>query len=266
MSVYASDITIMIRAAEKAARSLNRDFGEVERLQVSKKGPGDFVTAADKRAEKIIKEDLIYARPDYSLLMEEEGKIDGKKADHRWIVDPLDGTRNFMHGLPHWSISIALEVKGEIVAGIVHDPVKDELFKAEKNQGAFMGRQRLRVSARTQMDEALIAHGGTARLNAKKRDQFYQEYTAVQGAQGSMRRFGSAALDLAYVAAGRFDGYWERNLSSWDVAAGMLILRESGGFVCDIDDDRANPVETAKFIAGNEAIYGQLKTILRGCA
>ena len=265
MSDYNADITVMTRAAEKAARSLNRDFGEVERLQVSKKGPGDFVSAADRRAEEIIQSDLVYARPDYGLLLEESGKIQGKNPDYRWIVDPLDGTRNFLHGLPHWSISIALEHKSEVVAGIVYDPIKDEMFKAEKNQGAFMGRQRLRVSSRTRLDEAMIAEGGV-RWDVEMKEQFYKEFTAINNAGASTRRFGSAALDLAYVAAGRFDGFWERHLSPWDVAAGILIVRESGGFVCDADADQPNPVSTGNVIAGNEAIFGALKEIIRSCA
>lgn len=265
MSEYKSEITLMTRAAEKAARSLNRDFGEVERLQVSKKGPGDFVSAADRRAEEIIYEELVKGRPDYEFLMEESGTKEGKNKEYRWIIDPLDGTRNFLHGLPHWAISIALEYKGEVVVGLVYDPVKDETFQATKNGGAFAGRRRLRVSARTRMDESVIACGG-ARFSQKKKDQFYQEFIAVQNAQGSPRRFGAAALDLAYVAAGRFEAFWERHLSPWDVAAGTLIVRESGGFVSDLDEDRENPIKTGNIIAGNETIFRELKKVIRECA
>lgn len=261
---FSADINVMIRAAEKASRSLLRDFGEVERLQVSKKGPGDFVSAADRRAEEIIHEELSKARPDYGFLMEETGKHEGKNPDYRFIIDPLDGTRNFLHGLPHWAISIALEHKKEIIAGIVYDPVKDEMFRAEKNNGAFVGRKRLRVSARQTLDMSLIACGG-ARFEEHKKQQFFKEFIAVQNAQGSVRRFGAAALDLAYVAAGRYEAYWERYLAPWDIAAGILIVQESGGFVSDIDNEKNYVVESGNVIAANEAIFSPLKQILRSC-
>ncbi len=262
-STTSPDLNVMIKAAEKAARSLNRDFGEVERLQVSKKGPGDFVSAADKRAEEIIYEELLKARPDYSFLMEESGAKAGKDKENRWIVDPLDGTTNFLHGIPHWAISIALERKGEIVAGIVYDPVKDEMFRGEKNEGAYVGRKRLRVSARMDPMMAMVAVGAPRRDT--DRDVFLKEYKAVMDQGVSLRRFGAAALDMVYVAAGRCEAFWERNLSSWDIAAGVLIVRESGGFVSDIDKDNLNPVETGNVLASNEAFYAPLKKILRSC-
>ena len=265
MAIGSANLNIMTKAARAAGRSLAKDFREVENLQVSMKGAGDFVSRADLSAEKVIKEDLMGARPTYGWLAEESGAEEGQDPTRRWIVDPLDGTTNYLHGLPHWAVSIALEHKGQIVAGVIYDPVKDELFFAEKGEGAWVNEKRLRVSGRTRMIESCFATGlpfaGRSDLPAT-----LQDLARLLPACAGVRRWGAAALDLAYVAAGRFDGYWERNLSPWDVAAGILILRESGGFVCDIDDDRANPVDTAKFIAGNEAIYNELKTILRGCA
>lgn len=265
MSRVSPLLNIMIQAAEKASRSLLRDFGEVEQLQVSQKGPGDFVSAADIRAEKIIKEELLKYRSGYSFLMEESGLSEGQDKDHVWIVDPLDGTMNFLHGVPHWAISIALQDKGEIVAALVYDPVKDEMFTAEKGQGAFIQRRkRLRVSGRSDMDMAMIATGAPRRA-LKNAPQFNAEYKAIQDQGASMRRFGAAALDLVYVAAGRCEGFWERALSPWDIAAGYLIVKESGGFICDLDDDRKNPVDTGNVIAANGGIYNDMKKTLRSC-
>lgn len=263
MSNISPLMTIMIRAAEKAGRALTRDFGEVENLQVSRKGPADFVTAADKRAEEIIFEELKKARPDYSFLMEEGGVVKGKNEDNIWIIDPLDGTHNFMHGLPHWCVSIALESKGRIEAGVVYDPIKEEIFRAERSSGAFAGRQRLRVSGRKDLESATIAHG-TAYLDPVKQQQFMRELNAVSSVAPMVRRFGAAALDLCYVAAGRLDGYWERGLKPWDAAAGYLILKESGGFVTSIDDQK-DPVYSGNLVAGNDAIYNATKKILKDC-
>lgn len=262
MAILSPTLNVMIRAAEKAAKSLLRDFGEVEQLQVSQKGPADFVSAADTRAEKLIKEELLKARPDYGFLMEESGVTEGSNKDFRWIVDPLDGTTNFLHGLPHWAISIALEEKGEIVAGLVYDPVKDEMFRAEKNGGAFMQRKRLRVSGRTDLGLSMIATGAPRRSQAQK-DRFLREYSAVLAVSPGLRRFGAAALDLCYVAAGRYEGFWERDLKSWDVAAGALIVREAGGFIADLDDDRNNPVVTGNILSANEKLMPELKKVLR---
>ena len=262
MSLKSPILTIMVRAAEKAARSLVRDFGEVEQLQVSTKGPGDFVSAADRRAEEIIFENLKRDRPEYGFLMEESGTVEGDDPDHRWIIDPLDGTTNFLHGLPHWAISIALEHKGDVIAGVVYDPVKDELFCAEKNNGAFMRRKRLRVSNRTHLMESTIATGAPRR-NADDKVQFLKEYEAVLTVSPGLRRYGAAALDLAYVAAGRYEGFWERKLNPWDVAAGILIVKEAGGFVCDLNDDRFNPAETGNVLATNGHIFNDLKKVLR---
>lgn len=262
MAVNSPELGLMIRAAEKAARSLVRDFGEVEQLQVSQKGPGDFVSAADKRAEKIIYEELSKARPDYSFLMEESGAIEGKDPTKRWIVDPLDGTTNFLHGIPHWCISIALEVNGELISGLIYDPIKDEQFTAERNGGAFMRRKRLRVSGRRDLMQATIATGAPRRSVAS-RDKFISEYKAMLNVAPGLRRFGAAALDLAYVAAGRYEGFWERDLKAWDLAAGLLIVKEAGGFVSDIDDHKKSPMETGSVVAANEGIFKDMQKVLK---
>ena len=262
MALASTDLNVMIKAAEKAARSLNRDFGEVEQLQVSRKGPADFVSAADKRAEKVIFEELSQARPDYGFLMEESGEVKGKNPDYRFIIDPLDGTTNFLHGIPHWCISIALEEKGEIIVGLVYDPIKDEMFQAVKGQGAFLRRKRLRVSGRNQMDMAIVCTGAPRR-SKDNHEQFFKEQRAVWDTGASLRRYGAAALDLCYVAAGRFEGYWERDLNPWDVAAGLMIVREAGGFFCDLNAEKNNPFETGNVLAANEATYTTLKKVLR---
>lgn len=262
MSATSPLMNVMIKAAEKAGRNLTRDFGEVENLQVSRKGPADFVTAADKRAEEIIFEELKKARPSYSFMMEERGAVKGEDSENVWIVDPLDGTHNFMHGLPHWCVSIALESKGRIEAGIVYDPIKEEIFRAERSGGAFMGRKRLRVSGRRDMESSSIAFGG-ASLDAEKQKRYIQELNAVTSVAPLARRYGSAALDLCYVAAGRYDAYWERGIKSWDVAAGYLIVKEAGGFVTSIDNED-NPVHSHQIIAGNQEIYAQTRKILKG--
>lgn len=263
MAVKSPIQTIMTRAAEKAARSLVRDFGEVEQLQVSKKGPADFVSAADRRAEEIIYDDLKKARPGWSFLMEESGEAKGSDPDHRWLIDPLDGTANFLHGLPHWCISIALEQKKEIIAGLIFDPVKDELFYAEKGGGAFMRRKRLRVSGRGNPESSLIVTGGPRRAIENSHDQFFQEQRAVWNAGFALRRGGSAALDLAYVAAGRFEGYWERNLKPWDIAAGIMIVKEAGGFISDIDSEKNDPLVTGNIIASNDKLFENLRKAVK---
>jgi myo-inositol-1(or 4)-monophosphatase len=233
MAVRSPVINVMANAALKAARGLKRDFGEVEQLQVSIKGPGDFVSTADLRAERILKTELMRARPGYALLFEEGGATEGTDPHHRWIVDPLDGTTNFLHGIPHFAISIALERDGEIVAGLVYEPTRDEMFWAEKGAGAYLNDRRLRVSARRHLGEALIATGIPF---GGRGDQaaYLATLVRVMGATSGVRRLGAAALDLAYVAAGRYDGYWEFGLSPWDIAAGLLLVREAGGFVSDL--------------------------------
>lgn len=262
MSQTSPLMNIIFRAAEKAARSLLRDFGEVENLQVSTKGPGDFVSAADRRAEEIIFEELKKARPDYGFLMEEGGVVKGSNPEFTWIIDPLDGTTNFLHGLPHWAISIALKHKDEIVAGLIHDPVKDEIFHAEKNVGAFMRRRRLRVSGRGDLMLATIATGAPRR-SKEQRERFIREYQAVLGVAPGLRRFGAAALDLAYVAAGRYEAFWERDLKPWDIAAGILIVKEAGGFATDIDDQRADMLETGNVLAANDKLFNDISRVLK---
>ena len=232
MSQGSANLNVMIKAARKAGRSLVKDFREVENLQVSMKGAGDFVSRADIAAEQIIKSELMNARPTYGWLGEEGGGEPGQDPTRRWIVDPLDGTTNFLHGLPHWAVSIALEHKGEIVAGVIFDPAKDEMFFADKGQGAFVNESRLRVSGRSRMIEGLFATGvpwGT------KPDlpETLQDLARLMPACSGVRRWGAAALDLAYVAAGRLDGFWEQGLSAWDIAAGVLMIRDAGGYVSD---------------------------------
>lgn len=264
MAARSALITVMARAAEKAARGLVRDFGEVENLQVSRKGPADFVSVADTRAEKILRDELCKARPDFGFLMEESGGSPGRDETTRWIVDPLDGTTNFLHGLPHWAVSIAVERSGEIIAGVVYEPVHDEMFWAEKGAGAFVNHTRLRVSGRRRLEDALIATG----LPFKGRGDHPQalaELQALMPEVAGIRRFGAAALDLAYVAAGRFDGYWERGLSPWDAAAGVLLVTEAGGFVGEIGGGR-DPVHGRSVLAANTHLHLPLAKILRGAA
>lgn len=253
-------MNVMLRAVEKAARSLTRDFGEVEQLQVSLKGPGDFVSAADMRAEKILHEELLKARPGFGFLMEEQGEIAGTDGEYRWIIDPLDGTTNFLHGLPHWAISVALEFRGEIVAGVVYDPIKDEMFRAEKGGGAFMRNKRLRVSGRKDLNLSVIASGDPAIQNPNKARYLRQTELLMKSVAG-IRRYGAASLDLTYVAAGRYEGYWEEGLKPWDVAAGMLIVREAGGIVGTVSG-KGDPVHDGDIIAANPLLMDNLRKIL----
>lgn len=253
-------MTLMENAAEKAARVLVRDFGEVEQLQVSQKGPSDFVTAADRRSEEIIFEELKKARPDYSFMMEESGEVKGQDHENIWIIDPIDGTHNFMHGIPHWCISIALESKGKILAGLIYDPIKDEIFQAERGIGAFMRRKRLRVSGRQDLSSSTIAMGNPT-ADPKKRAQQLKEYEAVTAKAPMIRRMAAAALDLSYVAAGRLDGFWERDCKPWDIAAGYIILKEAGGFITSIDNDD-NPIYSQNLVCGNQYVHSELKKIL----
>ena len=256
-----ANLNLMIKAARKAGRSLVKDFREVENLQVSAKGPGDFVTKADREAERIIKEERRGARPSYGWVGEETGEEAGEDPTRRWLVDPLDGTTNFLHGLPHWCVSIALEHKGEIVSAVVFDPAKDEMYRAEKGQGAWMNESRIRVSGRRHMIEAIFATGvpfaGRGTLPAT-----LQDLARLMPVCAGVRRWGAAALDLAYVAAGRYDGYWERGLNSWDMAAGLLLVKEAGGFVGPVREGR-DMLESGSIIAGNGELYEPLCKILR---
>jgi myo-inositol-1(or 4)-monophosphatase len=261
MSALSANLTIMLRAAEKASRSLLRDFGEVEQLQVSKKGPADFVSAADKRAEEIIFEELKKARPSFSFLMEESGLHQGTD-EYRFVIDPLDGTTNFLHGIPHWAISIGLEKGSELISGLIHDPVKNETFHAEKGTGAFMQKRRLRVSARNGLDYSVIAGGDAASRPANVQQQFLKCLSSLTGKVAGYRRSGSAALDLAYVAAGRYDGFWEMGLKPWDSAAGAIIVKEAGGAVASLKGN-TNPVYADVLLASNMGIHNQLKDLIK---
>ncbi len=258
-----ANLNLMIQAARKAARRLVRDFGEVEQLQVSVKGIGDFVSNADRKAEETIREVLMDARPNYGWLGEESEEVPGKDPTRRWIVDPLDGTTNFLHGLPHWAISIALEHKGDIVAGVVYDPVKDEMFTAESGQGAWMNDHRLRVSARRELSTMLFATGFPFGARGGI-GEMLGEIGRMMPRTAGVRRWGVAALDLAYVAAGRFDGFWERGLAPWDIAAGMVLVREAGGLVGRIGerDEAEDPLASGDIIAAPPAAYGQLTRLL----
>jgi len=260
-------MTVMDRAARKAGIRLRRDFGEVQQLQVSRKGPADFVSLADKRAEDTIYNELNKARPDWALLMEEGGEIPGDPSKPRFIVDPLDGTSNFLHGIPHFAISIAVEEvlpsgKREITSGLVYQPMTDESFWAEKGKGAWLTDRRLRVSARRDLSEALVATG-IPYLGHGDFAQWNRIFGAVAPEVAGIRRFGAAALDLAWVAAGRFDGFWESDLAPWDVAAGILLVREAGGFVTDYrGGDRA--IERKEVLAGNDALHSRLHKLVAG--
>ncbi|SMX38683.1 inositol monophosphatase family protein [Maliponia aquimaris] len=257
-----ANLNIMMKAARKAGRSLVKDFREVENLQVSMKGAGDFVSRADLESERILKEELLGARPTYGWLAEEGGEIAGEDPTRRWIVDPLDGTTNFLHGLPHWAISIALEHKGQIVSAVVFDAAKDEMFYAEKGTGAWLNdSKRLRVSGRRKMIEAVFATG--IPFAAKRTlPAMLKDLARVMPECAGVRRFGSAALDLAYVAAGRYEGYWEREVQLWDVAAGSLIAREAGALVEGIRADQ-DPLESGSILCANNEIFGGLARLLR---
>jgi myo-inositol-1(or 4)-monophosphatase len=254
-------MNVMLQAARKAGRTLKRDFGEVEHLQVSLKGPANFVSAADRRAEQILHEELSRARPGYGFLGEEGGRREGADKTHTWIVDPLDGTTNFLHGIPQFAVSVALEREGTIVAGLIYNPATDELFTAERGKGAFLNDRRVRVAARQRLVDAVVAcglpHHGRGDL-----DLFRHELTALQDKVAGLRRFGAATLDLAWVAAGRLDAFWERDLSPWDLAAGLLMVREAGGFVSDLDG-ADEMLAKGHILAGNETMHRELLRLIK---
>ncbi|MEQ1820297.1 MAG: inositol monophosphatase family protein [Terricaulis sp.] len=254
-------MNVMIAAARKAARPMSRDFGEVENLQVSRKGPSDFVTSADIKAEKTLFEELSKARPGYCFVMEERGVVEGTDKTNRWIVDPLDGTTNFLHGVPHFAISIALEREGVLIAGVIYNPVRDELFWAERGQGAYLNDRRLRVAGRNDMRDALFACG-TPFHGKSGHEKALGEIERVIAKTAGIRRFGAASLDLAYVAAGRFDGFWERNLGVWDIAAGAVLVREAGGTVNEVDG--GDFMQTGSVVAANPTLIGPLTQTVRG--
>jgi myo-inositol-1(or 4)-monophosphatase len=251
---------IMVNAALKAGRSLVRDFGEVENLQVSLKGPGDFVSAADHRADQILIAELQKARPSYGFLTEESGTIESTDSGNRWIIDPLDGTTNFLHGIPLFAVSIALEREGVLVAGVVSNPVLNELYVAERGSGAFLNDRRLRVAKRKDLADSVIATGMPHR-GKPAHEPYIAEMRTIMGRTAGVRRCGAAALDLAWVASGRFDGFWEHGLSPWDMAAGLLLVREAGGFATDAKGGEAI-YETGSVVAGNEAIHKQLLALM----
>jgi myo-inositol-1(or 4)-monophosphatase len=252
----------MVAAALKAGRGLQRDFGEIENLQVSVKGPGDFVSAADRKAEKILVDELTKARPGYGFLLEESGRIEGTDKTHIWFVDPLDGTTNFLHGLPIFAISIALAREGQIVAGLVHNPATGDTYIAEKGQGAYLNNRRLRVAARRELSESLIGCGIPHIGKVKEHPRFMTDLAAVMAKAGNIRRLGAAALDLCFVASGSYDGFWERNLKAWDLAAGIIIIKEAGGFVTDVDGG-ADMLALGSICAGNEIIHRELLALIR---
>jgi myo-inositol-1(or 4)-monophosphatase len=260
MATRSAIINVMAKAADKAARSLKRDFGEVSQLQVSSKGPGDFVSIADHKSERVIREELQKARPSFGLLMEEGGAIAGSDPDHTWIVDPLDGTTNFLHGLPHFAISIALQAKGEIIAGLVFDPLRDETFWAEKGGGAFCNDRRMRVSGRKALPETLL-FTGIPFIGHGDRERFGRQLNVAMRETAGVRRMGSASLDLAYVAAGRCDGYWEEEISVWDIAAGILLVKEAGGYVSDLKGGQTM-LQSGSVLATNGVLHAPLQALL----
>ena len=251
----------MVKACRKAAKTLIRDFGEIENLQVSIKGPGDFVTASDKKVEKILIDELQKARPNYSILSEEIGKINNDES-FKWIIDPIDGTANFLHGIPHFAISIGLEHDGEIICGIIYDPIKDEMFVAEKGNGSYLNNQRIRVSSRSKLENCIIFTGGP-KIGVKNRELFLKEYNNVSSkVPTSIRKLGSASLDMAYVAAGRCDGFWQRDLKYWDIAAGIILVRESGGFVTDFKGEKEY-MQNKTILVTNSKINNEMIEILK---
>lgn len=258
-------INVMSGAAQRVGRQLVRDYGEVDKLQVSVKGPADFVSAADHKADRTLRQVLQKARPDWGFLTEESGVTKGSDSSNRWIIDPLDGTTNFLHGIPHFCISIAHERDGEIVAGLIYDPLRDEEFAAERGAGAYLNDQRLRVSARRDLDRAVLATGVPTLRKPDTIMPFLKQLATLSGEVSAIRRFGSAALDLAYVAAGRCEAYWEIGLAIWDVAAGVAIVREAGGFVTDLEGGDTM-LETGNVLAANPDIHGAVLSHLKAAA
>ncbi len=261
MKLSSANINVMVKACRKAAKVLIRDFGEIENLQVSLKGPGDFVTASDKKVEKILIEELQKARPKFSILSEEIGEIKNDE-EFKWIIDPIDGTANFLHGIPHFAISIGLEHKGEIICGIIYDPIKDEMFVAEKGNGSYLNNQRMRVSGRSKLKDCIIFTGGPKR-DSKDKDIVLKEYNNFSSeVLIPIRKLGSASLDMAYVAAGRCDGFWQRNLSYWDIAAGIILVKEAGGFITDFKGNNEY-IENKTILVTNSRINKEMIELLK---
>ena len=261
MSIETANLNVMLKASNKASKVLIRDFGEVETLQVSRKGPADFVTASDKKVEKIIIEELQLARPDHGILSEEIGEIKGKN-EFRWIIDPIDGTSNFLHGIPHFCISIALEKEREIIVGLIFDPIKNELFSAEKGKGSFLNNKRIKVSARSNLNESLFLTGGP-KSTSKTKDEILQEYIRISKKINSpIRKSGSAALDLAFVAAGRCEVFWQKDINYWDMAAGIILVKESGGFITDLKGGN-NYLNKKEILATNSNINSEFVDLIK---
>jgi len=261
MKLSSANINVLVKACRKASKTLIRDFGEIENLQVSLKGPGDFVTASDIQVEKILIDELQKARPSYSILSEEVGEINNDES-FKWIIDPIDGTANFLHGIPHFAISIGLEHEGEIICGIVYDPIKDEMFVAEKGNGAYLNNKKIRVSSRSQLKDCIIFTGGPKK-EAKNRDLALKEYNNFSSkVLLPIRKLGSASLDMAYVAAGRCDGFWQRNLNYWDIAAGIILVKESGGFVTDFLGENKYK-ENKTILVTNSKINNEMIEVLK---
>ena len=260
MRLNSPQINLITKACMKASRSLIRDFGEIENLQVSTKGPGDFVSSADKRTEKILIDELLKAHPEYGIITEESGIINRSNLNNRWIIDPIDGTMNFLNGIPQFAISIGYEEKGEIKCGVIFNPIMNEMFCAEKGNGAFLNNSRIRVSNKKKIKDALIVTGGP-KGTSKIKEKIFAEYINISNNVTNVRKFGSAALDIAYVACGRFDGYWQRELNYWDIAAGVIILKEAGGFVDFFEEDAALPLKK-NILATNSNIHEELMSLL----
>ena len=260
MGLNSPQINLISKACIKASRSLIRDFGEIENLQVSSKGPGDFVSSADKRTEKILIEELQKAHPEYGIITEETGIINKSNIKNRWIIDPIDGTMNFLNGVPQFAISIGYEENGEIVCGVIFNPILNEMFIAEKGNGAYLNNTRMRVSNKKKIKDSLLVTGGP-RGTSQIKDKIFSEYITVSKNVSNVRKFGSAALDMAYVACGRFDGYWQRELNYWDIAAGIIILKEAGGFVDFFEEDENLPFKK-NILATNANIHDELKDLI----
>ena len=260
MRLNSPQINLITKACLKASRSLIRDFGEIENLQVSKKGPGDFVTSADKRTEKILIDELQKAHTDYGIITEETGIINKSNVKNRWIIDPIDGTMNFLNGVPQFAISVGYEEEGEIICGVIFNPITNEMFCAEKGNGAYLNNSRIRVSNKKKINESLIVTGGP-KGGSKIKKKIFSEYINVSNNVSNVRKFGSAALDMAYVACGRFDGYWQRELNYWDIAAGIIIIKEAGGFVDFFEEDTKSPLKR-NILATNSYIHDDLRDII----
>tara|TARA_Y100000768_G_scaffold280247_1_gene215260 strand:- start:245 stop:1030 length:786 start_codon:yes stop_codon:yes gene_type:complete len=261
MRLNSPQINLITKACNKASRSLIRDFGEIENLQVSSKGPGDFVTSADKRTEKILIDELLKAHPDYGIITEEAGFINKSNIKNRWIIDPIDGTTNFLNGVPQFAISIGYEENNEIKCGVIFNPIMNEMFVAEKGNGAYLNNSRIRVSNKKNLKDALIVTGGPKGAS-KIKDKIFSEYIKVSNNVSNVRKFGSAALDMAYVACGRFDGYWQRELNYWDIAAGLIILKEAGGYVNFFEEDKELPLKK-NILATNSNIHEDLRELIK---